>query len=41
MDIQNTLFVGENFDKLLKRDMAPEELYAVIVDDVKATYADE
>lgn len=24
----------------MKRDMTPEELYAVIVDDVKAIYAD-
>lgn len=32
--------VGEYFDKVLKRDMTPEELYAVIVDDVKAIYAD-
>lgn len=29
------------FDKVLKRDMTPEELYAVIVDDVKAIYANE
>ncbi len=25
---------------MLKRDMTPEELYSVIVDDVKAIYAD-
>lgn len=33
--------VNEYFDKVLKRDMTPEELYAVIVDDVKVIYADE
>lgn len=32
--------VDEHFDKVLKREMTPEELYAVIVDDVKAIYAD-
>ncbi len=37
----STTPVGEYFDKVLKRDMTPEELYAVIVDDVKAIYADE
>ena len=36
----STTTVGEYFDKVLKRDMTPEELYAVIVDDVKAIYAD-
>ena len=36
----STTSVGEYFDKVLKRDMTPEELYAVIVDDVKAIYAD-
>ena len=36
----STMSVGEYFDKVLKRDMSPEELYAVIVDDVKAIYAD-
>lgn len=29
------------FDKVLKRDMTAEELYAVVVDDVKAIYSDE
>lgn len=28
--------VEEYFDKMLQRDMSPEELYSVIVDDVKA-----
>ena len=37
----STISVDEYFDKVLKRDMTPEELYAVIVDDVKAIYADE
>ena len=37
----STMSVDEYFDKVLKRDMSPEELYAVIVDDVKAIYADE
>lgn len=32
--------VDEYFDKVLKLDMTPEELYAVIEDDVKAIYAD-
>lgn len=36
----STTPVGEYFDKVLKRDMTPEELYSVIVDDVKAIYAD-
>ena len=36
----STMSVDEYFDKVLKRDMSPEELYAVIVDDVKAIYAD-
>jgi hypothetical protein len=36
-----TMSVDEYFDKVLKRDMTPEQLYAVIVDDVKAIYADE
>lgn len=37
----STMSVDEYFDKVLKRDMTPEELYSVIVDDVKAIYADE
>ena len=37
----STTSVGEYFDKVLKRDMTQEELYTVIVDDVKAIYADE
>lgn len=37
----STISVDEYFDKMIKRDMTPEELYAVIVDDVKAIYADE
>lgn len=37
----STMSVDEYFDNVLKRDMTPEELYAVIVDDVKAIYADE
>ena len=36
----STMSVDKYFDKVLKRDMTPEELYAVIVDDVKAIYAD-
>jgi len=32
--------VDKYIDKVLKRDMTPEELYAVIVDNVKAIYAD-
>lgn len=30
--------VDEYLDKVLKRDMPPEELYVVVVDDVKAIY---
>ena len=38
----STMSVDEYVNKkVLKRDMTPEELYAVIVDDVKAIYADE
>lgn len=36
----STMSVDKYFDKVLKRDMTPEELYTVIVDDVKAIYAD-
>ena len=36
----DTMSVDEHFDKVLKREMTPEELYAVIVDDVKTIYAD-
>lgn len=32
--------VDKYIDKVLKRDMTPKELYSVIVDDVKAIYAD-
>lgn len=38
---KSTMSVDKYFDKVLKRDMTPEELYAVVVDDVKAIYADE
>lgn len=41
MDNKNTLSKGGYLDKVLKRDITPEELYAVVVDDVKAIYADE
>lgn len=34
------MFVDNNLDKVLKRNITPEELYSVIVDDVKAIYAD-
>jgi hypothetical protein len=38
----STMSVDEYYNKkVLKRDMTPEELYTVIVDDVKAIYADE
>jgi len=40
-NMASTMSVDKYFDKVLKRDMTPEELYAVIVDDVKAIYADE
>lgn len=33
--------LDEYSDKVLKRDITPEELYAVIVDDVKAIYTEE
>lgn len=36
-----TMSVDEYFDKVLKRDMTPEELYTMIEDDVRAIYADE
>lgn len=36
----STMSVDEYCGKVLKRDMTPEQLYAVIVDDVKAIYAD-
>ena len=39
--LSSTMSVDKYFDKVLRRDMTPEELYAVIVDDVKAIYADE
>ena len=39
--LESTMSVDKYFDKVLKRDMTPEELYAVVVDDVKAIYADE
>ena len=39
--LSSTMSVDKYFDKVLKRDMTPEELYAVVVDDVKAIYADE
>ncbi len=39
-NMASTMSVDKYFDKVLKRDMTPEELYAVIVDDVKAIYAD-
>ena len=39
--LESTVSVNKYFDKVLKRDMTPEELYAVVVDDVKAIYADE
>ena len=32
--------VDNNLDKVLKQNMTPEKLYSVIVDDVKAIYAD-
>lgn len=35
------MYVDEYSDNVSKRDMTPEELYSVIVDDVKAIYADE
>lgn len=38
--LASTMDVDKYIDKVLKRDMTPEELYAVIVDDVKAIYAD-
>lgn len=37
----STMSVDEYCGKVLKRDMTPEQLYAVIMDDVKAIYADE
>lgn len=40
-NMTSTMSVDQYFNKLLKRDMTPEELYTVIVDDVKAIYADE
>ena len=39
--LESTMSVDKSFDKVLKRDMTPEELYFVVVDDVKAIYADE
>ena len=39
--LASTVSVDEYFDELLKRDMTPEELYAVVMEDVKAIYADE
>ena len=39
--LASTVSVDEYYDKLLKRDMPPEELKAVVVDDVEAFYADE
>ena len=38
--LASTMDVDKYIDKVLKRDMTPEELYAVIVDDVKAIYVD-
>lgn len=37
----SAMSVNEYFDKSLKRDMSPEELYTVVVDDVKVIYAEE
>ena len=34
--LAGTMSVDKYFDKVLKRDMTPEELYAVVVDDVEA-----
>ena len=39
--LERTMSVDKCYDKVLKQDMTPEELYAVVVDDVKAIYADE
>lgn len=38
--LASIMVVDNNLDKMLKRNITPEELYSVIVDDVKAIYAD-
>ena len=41
MILSSTMSVDEFFDILLLRNIIPEKLYNVIVDDVKEIYSDE